>query len=215
MQAVIFDMDGVIVDSEYHWRKEEEKLFSRIFIGVTKEELDITVGMNIRGILEMFKEKLDPNTTREDFFTEFNRLALDIYSNKVVMNSGIKDLLDRISQKGIPIALASSSRNKWVDIVIDRFSIRDYFRHIVTANDVNFKAKPAPDIYLLTAEKLGIPPHLCVAIEDSMHGVSSAKDAGMFCIGYNGGSHENQDISRADMIVKDFNEIDIGELCKQ
>lgn len=215
MQAVIFDMDGVIVDSEYHWKIQEDLLFSKILKNISKEKLDQIIGINVNDIYEMFKDDLDGDVTREEFLNEFDKLAMEIYSKKVKMHEGFMELINSIHNKNIPIALVSSSPKPWVDIVIDRFSIRKYFNLIVTAEDVNLKAKPAPDIYLLAAKKLGISPRDCVAIEDSKNGVVSAKDAGMSCIGYDGGSHDNQDLSRADMIVKDFKDIDIGELCKQ
>ena len=101
-----------------------------------------------------------------------------------------------------------------IRLVTQSLDIHNCFQAIVTGRDVA-EGKPSPQGFLLAAKKLGIPPGECIAIEDSKNGVISAKDAGMFCIGYDGGFHKNQDISRADMKVKSFKEIDLGELCKR
>ena len=92
--------------------------------------------------------------------------------------------------------------------MLERFSLRDSFKVVVSADELAGEGKPSPAIYLLTAIRLGVSPHRCIAIEDSKNGVLSAKNAGMFCVGYRNGFNEEQDLSRADMIIHHFAEFD-------
>ena len=92
--------------------------------------------------------------------------------------------------------------------MLERFSLRNSFQVVVSADELHGQGKPSPAIYLLTAKRLGIRPQRCVAIEDSQNGVLSAKNAEMFCVGFRNGFNNEQDLSRADMIIHHFADID-------
>jgi len=105
------------------------------------------------------------------------------------------------------LAVASSSSHKLIDIIINRLNIRSFFDDFVSGADV-VNSKPDPEIFLLTAKRLGVKPENCLVIEDSSHGVKAAKDAGMKCIGFYGSNTYLQDISAADKLIGDFSEFD-------
>ena len=117
-------------------------------------------------------------------------------------------VIDEIKTRKIPIALASSSLREWIEIVLNRFDLNPFFDVIVSAEDIDAPGKPAPDIYLYTAKKLGLLPGECLVIEDSYHGVTAAKSAGMFCIGFRNGFNEKQDLSSADFIANGYKELE-------
>jgi beta-phosphoglucomutase-like phosphatase (HAD superfamily) len=96
--------------------------------------------------------------------------------------------------------------------MLDRFSLRDSFKVVVSADELAGRGKPSPAIYLLTAARLGIRPNRCIAIEDSQNGVLSAKNAEMYCVGFRNGFNDEQDLSRADAIIHHFAEFDLKML---
>jgi HAD superfamily hydrolase (TIGR01509 family) len=102
---------------------------------------------------------------------------------KIEVMPGINDLLEKISEKKIPLALASSSESLIIDLILSRTGLKNYFMHLVSCEEVG-KAKPEPDIYLHTARLLSVAPEECLVIEDSPNGMRAAKSANMVCIAY-------------------------------
>ena len=112
-----------------------------------------------------------------------------------------------------PVALASSSPANWIDIVLDRFDLRESFDAVVSADVLDGKrGKPEPDIYLLTASRLREDPKRCIVIEDSKNGILSARAAGMYCIGFRNGFNQEQDLSAANMLIDSYAELDMPTL---
>ena len=134
-------------------------------------------------------------------------MANEIYGQKVSLIEGFAELLSILNKNKIPVALASSSPKTWIDIVLQRFHLLESFKVVVSADELEGDGKPSPAIYLLTAKRLGVSPDRCIAIEDSKNGVLSAKNAGMFCIGFRNGFNDEQDLSRADRIIHQFGEL--------
>jgi len=124
---------------------------------------------------------------------------------------GIRALLQDLRSHGIKIGLASSSPRVFIEKVLVKFGIRDFFTSVVSGEEVP-EGKPAPDIYLEAAKSLGVMPEECVVLEDARSGVRAAKSAGMRCIGFANPGSGNQDLSAADRIVKSIGEIRVREL---
>ena len=120
--------------------------------------------------------------------------------------SGIEALLKDLKLNHFQIALASSSSYVFIDSILDKIGIRDYFDYILSGEDLA-NSKPAPDIFLEAAKGLGCLPHQCIVIEDSNNGVAAAKAAGMKCIGYMNRTSGNQDLTKATVVIDDFNRI--------
>lgn len=208
IRAVIFDMDGVIVDSEPLHLNIEEDIFKNLGISITSEEHNTFIGTtshymwdkirtnhNLAESLEELVE-LDRNT-----YLEFLNNALDLQPI-----NGVRELIIDLHKNNIKLAVASSSPLNIIERVLNLFEIRDYFNYIVTGDYVS-KSKPEPDIFLYAAEKLDVDPKECVVIEDSHNGVLAAKKANMKCIGYKNLNSGNQDLSKADLTIDDFNDI--------
>src|SRR2546427_12044401 len=208
MDAVIFDMDGVIVDSEIHWKTTEGYFLQSLIPGWSMNDQDRIIGLGVLDLYALLVDTYHLQKTKEQFLEIYQEMANEIYGLKVSLIEGFTELLTALNTNNIPVALASSSPASWINIMLERFSLRDSFKVVVSADELAGEGKPSPAIYLLTAKRLGVSPHRCIAIEDSKNGVLSAKNAGMFCVGLRNGFNEEQDLSMADMVISGFAELD-------
>ncbi|HEX8599089.1 MAG TPA: HAD family hydrolase [Chloroflexia bacterium] len=213
MQAFIFDMDGVIVDSELHWKKPEGFFLRSLVPNWTDADQTRIIGLSLDNMYRLLTTEYGVTHSKDDFLEVYMAMARQIYREMVALIPGFTELLAELHQREIPVALASSSTRSWIDIVLDRFDLRSEFEAVVSADDLTGgESKPSPAIYLHTASKLGVEPAECVVMEDSQNGVLSARRAGMYCIGFLNGFNEDQDISTADAIVNSYAEIDLDAI---
>jgi len=208
MDAVIFDMDGVIVDSEIHWKTTEGYFLQSLIPTWNINDQDKILGLGVHDLYALLASTYQLQKTKEQFLELYQEMANVIYGEKVSLIEGFTELLSVLHANHIPVALASSSPWTWINIMLERFNLRESFQAIVSADELEGEGKPSPAIYLLTAKRLGVSPTRCIAIEDSKNGVLSAKNAGMYCIGFRNGFNDEQDLSRADMIIQHFAELD-------
>lgn len=180
--AVIFDFDGVIVDSEPAWRKYECPLLIEIFKGFTEDDYHLVRGKSLSDAYDLLATMWPAQAPKDVFLDRIMERIPSIYEESPLF-TGMMDILKSLKDKNVPTALATSSRISWVEPLLQSHGIRNFFTAIATADDVQ-KAKPAPDIFLKAAEKLGIEPSRCIVIEDAQNGVIAAKAAGMKTIGY-------------------------------
>lgn len=206
MVAVIFDMDGVIVDSERYWEENTEDVLEE---AVASDEVSFSdvQGMNVMDQYDHITEEFTVNISKEEYFARYDEKAAEVYQEHVDLLQGFRQMLEQIRADGIPVALVSSSFRHWIQMVLDRFELDDAFSLVVSAEDIDGRSKPAPDIYIYAAEQLGVDPGECVVIEDSSHGVNAAKNAGMRCIGFRTDINAAQDLSHADIIVEGEEEL--------
>ena len=207
MDAVIFDMDGVIVDSEIHWKTTEGFFLQSLIPTWNINDQDKIIGLAVHDVYTLLVTRYQLQKTKVQFLELYQEMANEIYGQKVSLIEGFTELLSTLNQNNIPVALASSSPKTWIDIVLQRFNLYESFKVVVSADELEGEGKPSPAIYLLTAKRLGVSPDRCIAIEDSKNGVLSAKNAGMPCIGFRNGFNDEQDLSRADMIIQHFDEL--------
>jgi HAD superfamily hydrolase (TIGR01509 family) len=214
IDTVIFDMDGVLVDSEKHWAIEETVYLAPRIPAPHEEYHKDIVGMSISEIYDHLKSRYDIQMEKMEFLVAYDRMAVDVYKKLSNLLPHVLDFLVLLRNEGYTLALASSSPRFWVDMAVERFELEPYFRITVSASEIQCKGKPAPDIYLYTAQQLGKKPETCMAIEDSRNGVLSAKEAGMKCIGLRNGFNDEQKLSRADLVIDDFRQLTFDALSK-
>jgi HAD superfamily hydrolase (TIGR01509 family) len=205
-KAVLFDMDGVIVNSERYWVEiEEEEILPSAVEG--SADTSETTGMNFREIYDYLEERNEMTASKEEFVDRYQQAARDIYGEKVELQAGFRDLVADLRESGRTVALVSSSPHDWIDRMLDRFDLRDSFDRIISAEEIDGKSKPEPDVYEYAAEEVGVGPEDCIAVEDSTNGVKSAKSAGMQAVGYRNQSGDELDLSEADAVAESPEEL--------
>jgi len=208
IRAVIFDMDGVMIDSEPLWEKTERILLGRRGIDYNPDYRDNIVGLNQNDSGKLLKETFNLPETVEELLEERSEILLGLYENELELVNGLKPLLDELISNHFLLALASSSPYKIIKFVLNKFSLNGFFRVVVSGDFVKL-GKPNPDIYLYTAKELGIAPAECVVIEDSINGLRSAKAAGMLCIAVPDKRLNQSEFQIADLVVDRLDEINI------
>lgn len=204
MKAIIFDMDGVIIDSEKYWQQDEFFLIKRLIPAWAEEDQHKIIGLHLDDIYIRLVNDYGLNVSYDDFFEKVNNIAIQIYKDYAQLMPGFFKVIQLLQNAAIPMGIASSSRRNWMDIVLERFKIDQYFDVTVSAQEINGPGKPAPDIYLYTAKKLGVQPNECVVIEDSENGIRSAKAADMYCIGFRNGINDHVNMQIADEVMQGF-----------
>lgn len=194
---MIFDMDGVVIDSEKHWLVYGRELVARWLQGWTDEDQARVAGLGGEPLFDFLCEEYGLEASEELFLKDYHESIREIYTTHAQLIEGVAPLFDEISGSDLKLALATSCTRDWVDVVSNRLGIHRWFDLMVSASDLGCRAKPAPDIYLGTADLLGISPEKCLVVEDSSPGVIAASRAGMKVIGFRNGFNDSQDLSSA------------------
>ena len=182
-RAVIFDMDGVIVDSEYAYAQEERAFLDAFGIEVSDEEIAQTVGCSretFNQTVAQWWERGGYGTfTPDEAIARFNEWGKSyVYDYRALMNPGVPETLDALRARGLRLALASSSPMDNIREVLQACGIEDSFEVIVSGEQFH-ESKPNPEIYLHTCEVLGLDPGACCCVEDSPYGIEAGKRAGL------------------------------------
>ncbi len=201
--AVVFDMDGVIVDTEQYWVEEEEAILERALPESHDVDPHDITGINVHEQYEMLSDSYEMQVDREAYFDGFDRRAERVYEQADLM-PGFHDLLSMIEDRDCPIGLATSSYPRWIDIVFERHDLAGYFDEVVSAADLDAPGKPEPDIYETVARRLGVDPDRMVVAEDSENGIAAGAAAGAYTIAYApDGAADHVDRSPASVLVTD------------
>jgi len=210
IQAVIFDMDGVLVDSEIYHFEAEKLILEKIGISIQEEEIHSFVGLAMDKMWERIKIKYHLEKPVSKLVEEDTIFRVNYFRNvgEIPPIVGVKKLIEEIKKERLKTAVASSSHPDLIKTVLEASNLLQYFPVYLSGFQVK-RGKPDPDIFLETAAKLDVKPAKCIVIEDSYNGVTAAKKAGMKCIGYQNPSSGKQDISAADLIIKNFDQLNL------
>lgn len=212
MKAIIFDMDGVIIDSEPLHMKLERELLKEFGGKISKEEHDTFVGTTDYHMWSTFKDKFNLEPSVDELIkTKKERFIRNIHKVELVDN--FYEFMLELYNEGYPLALASSNNRKNVDLIMERFDLDKYLKVSISGEEV-VNSKPDPEIFLKAAKKLDVKPQNCLVIEDAIAGVLAAKSAGMKCIGLKNPNSGNQDLSKADLVVESFKELALEDIEK-
>ena len=213
IRTVIFDMDGVIVDTEpvHHYAYNEQ--FRQLNIDVSPEMYASFTGNSTKNIFERLKEHFGLEQDVATLVNTKRNLFNDAFDSKedLYLLDGVEDLIKDLYSNGIQLVLASSSATVTINRIFNRFSLHKYFSHIVSGEDFP-KSKPHPAIFLRAAELSETPVEECIVIEDSTNGIKAAKAAGIYCIGYDSFHSKMQDYSLADQVITDFKELNYNKI---
>lgn len=214
LKAVIFDMDGVIIDSEPFHLEVNKELFSELGIKFSDREYARYIGVSNNDMFRELKRKYNlrhPVKKMSGMQMKGFLSYIEKNPNKEKPVPGVIPLLKNLKKNRIKIALASSSNMKIIKTVLKMFKITNYFGAIVSGEKLN-KSKPAPEIFIKTAKRLNIKPENCVVIEDATHGITAAKAAGMKCVGLKNPNSGSQNLSKADMVVNSIEKLNSNVL---
>jgi HAD superfamily hydrolase (TIGR01509 family) len=209
IDTIIFDMDGVIVDSELHWREVEEPFLRKLIPNTYEEYHKYIVGRSLSDIFLYLDSNFDLPMKKDEFMGTYNEMAVKVYEEWAHLIPGVLDLIELLKKEKFTLGLASSSPMLWVEMAVKRFDLNQYFKKVMSADETDSKGKPAPDIYIYAVEQLGKQPSECLAIEDSRNGVISAQKAGLKCVGLRNGFNDDQDLSSSDILIHDFGELSL------
>ncbi len=205
-KGIIFDFDGVIVDSEVKYVESLVAYLDTIDIDCAFDDVSYVIGQSMPDIYACIKKQFDLKISEDVFIKD----SLEVYEKMCDISAfepmaGLIEFLEKCQEKGIRMAVASSSGYEYLYTIMDSFGIRKYFELVFSGDELEH-SKPDPEIYDLTAKKMDLDKKELMIIEDSVNGIKAAKASGIFCIGFKG-SKIFQDTSLADKEVKSFKEI--------
>lgn len=178
IKAVIFDVDGTLVDSMWIWKQVDIEYLGKRGIPLPENLQTEIEGMSYSETAIYFKERFGLPESPEEIKEEWRLMAEDYYRKHIQLKSGAKEFIKLLHEKGLKIGIATSNSRELVEYMLENHGIREYFSNIRTSCEVE-KGKPAPDVYLKVAEDMGIEPRYCLVFEDTVAGVTAARSAGM------------------------------------
>jgi HAD superfamily hydrolase (TIGR01509 family) len=213
LAAVIFDFDGVILDSETPEFESHRRIFEQCGVALTVDEWCDQIGIYTAGHERRWFQELCERSERalseDEFEAERKRLFRELLSAEPMR--GVRELLHSLGESGVATAIASSAPARWVVPASTRIGIAPLVRTIVSGDDVA-RGKPAPDVYLEAARRLGADPARSIAIEDSGPGVAAARAAGMKTVAIPHWLTERHELSGADLRVAHAGELTVERL---
>jgi len=208
IKAVIFDMDGVLIDSENQWQQNERAIFRDLDIDLTDELLVQTRGLTTEEMVNHWSNRFDlGGVDHEALMNMYDQRMVITMRTSVSLMVGAKETLRFFKAKNIPIALASCSTVAHIDATLETHDLEEYFNLTVSAAR-KMQSKPHPEVYLQTADMLGIDPTYCLAIEDSFFGVIAAKAAKMKVVAMpDPGEYDQVRFGAADLKIRSLHEL--------
>jgi sugar-phosphatase len=182
INTVIFDMDGLLVDSEPYWQEAGIEYLKEFGVSLTLEQYYVTTGLRTKEWLEYWFTYFDIDMKyAADAGPRIESMAIEKIHASAKQMPGVMDVLSLFEKKGFNIGLATSSSNRLIDVIVDKLGIRAFFKAYSSAEHLEH-SKPHPEVYLNCASKLGALPTACICFEDSFNGMISAKAARMKCV---------------------------------
>lgn len=208
IKAVIFDMDGVVVNTEPIGYRANQELYKSLNITVPDEVYGTFIGNSDKMIVQKLKDLYPLSLTHQELLDEKYKYYFNAFDSAedLEMLPGVKDLIIDLYKNGMKLLLASSASNRKIEKVFAHFNLHQYFDCTISGEDFE-ESKPNPAIFNEAVAKSGFTKEECIIIEDSTNGIKAAKAAGVYCIGYNSGHTMGQDTSLADKIITDFSQV--------
>ncbi|WP_303315664.1 HAD family phosphatase [Flavivirga abyssicola] len=213
LKAVIFDMDGVIIDSEPMHNKAYHDMFNEVGIHVSDELYQSFTGQSTINICKRLCDHFNLTATPESLVALKRKYYKRFFESNsdLTLIEGVLDLIKDYHSNGLTLVLASSAAMTSINQIFERFDLNKYFVAKLSGGDLK-ASKPHPEIFIKAAKASGFNKDECIVIEDSTNGMKAAKAANIFCVGFDSFHSKNQDYSIADMTIKDFKEISFDKI---
>lgn len=213
IETVIFDMDGVIIDSEPIHLEIQDQLFQTYDISLAPSEYQAYIGRSSKNMWQELIEKFSLSVSVEEVLLKDRTLYHKRLNQEPDLDPipGVRKLITSLSEQSIKLVLASSSSMESIELVMGLFELDHFFNQKISGADLQF-SKPNPEIFIVSANMVDSKPGNCLVIEDSTHGVTAAKSAQMKCVGFQNPNSGNQNLSIADLIIHDFHELTVDRI---
>ncbi|WP_294286817.1 HAD family phosphatase [uncultured Chryseobacterium sp.] len=215
LKAVLFDMDGVIVDTEPLHRKAYFKTFNDLGIEVSEDLYTSFTGASTKRVCDTLIDTFNLKQTFEEI-AEIKRNYFKEYfyhDEDFDLIPGVKELILHYYDNGIKLILASSATMTTINMVFEKFELEKYFMGKISGADLK-ESKPHPEVFLLAAGMAGEPVKNCMVIEDSTNGILAAHRAEIFCAAYRSPHSKNQDYTLADTVVSDYSDLELDKIAQ-
>jgi beta-phosphoglucomutase len=213
IRTVIFDMDGVIIDTEPIHHHAFFTQFAELGITVSDELYASFLGSSTRNVFQRLKQEFALPQEVADLLLRKRELFNQAFDEDASLDllPGVRALIEELKAHGVQMVLASSASKATIGRVFTRFGLAPYFTHTISGEDFA-QSKPNPAIFLHAAELAETPVTECIVIEDSANGVAAAKAAGIYCVGYASPHSAGQDLRLADRVIQDFSELSAAQI---
>lgn len=208
LKAVIFDMDGVIINSEPLHHKAYHAMFDEVGIAVSAELYDSLTGKSTINVCKQLIDRFGLPQTSDELATIKRRHFDIIFETDKTFDliDGARTLIQNYFDNGLTLVLASSATRRTIDRIFERFDLNRYFKAKLSGAELE-ASKPHPEIFIKAAEATGFSQEECLIIEDATNGIEAAKAAGIYCVAFDSEHSNNQDYSKADFVINDFEDI--------
>tara|TARA_R110002012_G_scaffold81945_2_gene207323 strand:- start:150 stop:806 length:657 start_codon:yes stop_codon:yes gene_type:complete len=208
LKAVLFDMDGVIVDTEPLHHKAYYGMFNSLNLDITEQHYQSFTGQSTINVCRQLCNHFELGNAPEELVQIKRNIFKDLFvsDGSLQLIDGVLDLIQDYHKNNITLVLASSASMQTIDSVFKRFELNPYFKAKLSGADLK-ASKPHPEIFLNAAESSGFKKEQCLVIEDSTNGIKAANAAGIFCVGYKSLHSKNQNYDTANLVIDDFKSI--------
>ena len=216
LKAVIFDMDGVIVNSEPLHHLAYKKMFEEFKLDVSNSLYESFTGQSTYSICEQLCEIFDLKVDANALVLSKRKHFKIIFENdsSFEMIDGAMNLIKDYFENNLTLVLASSASMTNIERIFKKFDLNKFFKAKISGADLK-ESKPNPEIFVKAAELAGFKKDECIVIEDSTSGIMASKSAGIYCVGYNSYNSKNQNYDNANLVVSDLNEIKFIKISKE
>lgn len=215
LKAVIFDMDGVIIDSEPLHHKAYHMMFEDVNAQVTDAQYEAFTGQSTLNVCKQVCDTFNLQETPKTLVAIKRKHYEYIFENDKEFDliDGVLDLIKDYHSNGLTLVLASSASMPSIERIFKRFDLNLYFEAKLSGADLK-ASKPHPEIFIKAAKASGFERHQCIVIEDSTNGIQAANSANIFCVGFDSIHSKNQDYSTANKVINDFKDIEFKKISK-
>ena len=211
IKAVIFDMDGLMFDTEALFSIVQTKINKKRGKDFTLEIQNKMMGRKPIDAIKIMLKELGIDEDPESVARERDAEYLELLKTDSRAMPGLLEFLDILNKHNIRKAIASGSYHLWIDTLLERFKMKDQFEAVVSGEDVKV-AKPDPEIYIKTVHKLGLRPEECLVLEDAVNGIKAAKAAGCITVAIPNSFTKHQDFSEADYVVESLSDLKLASI---